>query len=274
MPASRRVPSHIRDDDALIARFRVKLAEATAARLDVSEWRKFVVLHQLEAWAEHQNRFFRSIEWGDADAEGNILRLISYVVDQQNDDAVLDLFERSTVQRWFKQKDPAFLDLWKGQQDPLLEALGHGLSEVQDVNDVIDLGQYASRLRAALPADPQLAIGTTKDLLEATMRTILQRRGFKNVEALTFPDLATRCLTELGLIGTTPPTTKRERAIRKIASSARTMIDTVNELRNAAGTGHGKVVGEEEPISADDASLVASSGLILAAWLIRHGKEA
>jgi hypothetical protein len=249
------------------------LAEAAVARLDISEWRKFVVLYQLEGWVDHQHRFFRSIEWGDPDAEENVLSLISHMVETGDDEALLNLFERSSVQRWFKQNDPGLLERWKGEKDPLLEALGHGFAEVEEVNDVVDLEEYTSRLRAALPGDPQLAIGTTKDLLEATMRTILQRRGFKSVETLTFPDLATRCLTELGLAGTTPPATKRERALRKIASSARTMIDTANELRNAAGTGHGKVIGEEEPISADDAGLVASSGLILAAWLIRHSRE-
>lgn len=44
---------------------------------------------------------------------------------------------------------------------------------------------------------------------------------------------------------------------------------TANELRNLAGTGHGHVVGTEEDLSAEDASLVASSGLILAAWLLK-----
>jgi hypothetical protein len=47
------------------------------------------------------------------------------------------------------------------------------------------------------------------------------------------------------------------------------MIETANELRNLTGTGHRHVVGTEEDLSVDDASLVASSGLILAAWLLK-----
>lgn len=52
------------------------------------------------------------------------------------------------------------------------------------------------------------------------------------------------------------------------------MIETANELRNLAGTGHGRVVGEVEDITADDASMVASSGYVLTAWLLRRADEA
>ena len=51
------------------------------------------------------------------------------------------------------------------------------------------------------------------------------------------------------------------------------MIETVNELRTWAGTGHGRVVGKEPEITKADASLVASTGLILAAWMLRHDGE-
>lgn len=268
---SRTIPEHIRDDSTLLARFRVQLTEATGARLDEGEWSKFLALHGLE----HRvgPRFMQSVKWANEDRDRLILNLITWLVEQEQDEALLDLFERTAVQRWFKQNDREFLDAWDGKKDPLLEALGHSFAEVEEVKGIIDLSQYAQRLRSALPGDPQLAVGTTKDLLEATMRTILHRRGHEKVEDLAFSELASRCLHELGLLGTAPPTSGRERALRKIAKSAQTMINTANELRNAAGSGHGKVVGEEEELGPDDASLVASSGLILAAWLARHSND-
>ena len=48
------------------------------------------------------------------------------------------------------------------------------------------------------------------------------------------------------------------------------MIETANELRNRVGTGHGRVAGKEPVVTATDAGLIASAGLILAAWLLRH----
>lgn len=265
------IPQHVRDDSALLARFRVKLTEAAGSRLDEGEWSKFLAIHQLDERVGP--RFMQSVKWGNEDRDALILKLITWLVEHGRDEALLDLYERDTVQRWFKQNDREFLDAWQGKKDPLLEALGHSFAEVDEVKDVIDLSQYTQRLRSALPGDPQLAVGTTKDLLEATMRTILRRRGHEKLEELDFPTLTTRCLTELGLLGTAEPSTARERALRKIASRARDMINTANELRNAAGSGHGKVIGEEEDLGPEDASLVASSGLILAAWLARHSND-
>ena len=51
------------------------------------------------------------------------------------------------------------------------------------------------------------------------------------------------------------------------------MILSANELRNLAGTGHGRVAAKEPVVTVADASLVGSAGLILAAWLLRHDAE-
>ena len=102
------------------------------------------------------------------------------------------------------------------------------------------------------------------------MRTILFQRGVADVEKLDFPSLRSQCLTELGLSANLALTTVEERHTRKIVSNAKSMIIAANELRNRAGAGHGRVVGEEQSVGAADASLVASTGLILAAWLLRH----
>ena len=125
-----------------------------------------------------------------------------------------------------------------------------------------------------MPDDPYQAIGATKDMLEATMKTILHHRGVEGIDRLEFPALTSRCLTELGLDGTSPPATAAERNVPKIAGNARKMIEAANQLRNRAGTGHGYVIGEEPEVGAADAGLVASTGMILVAWLLRHDKEA
>ena len=167
--------------------------------------------------------------------------------------------------------------LMSDQADPLVAAVARGFAELDAVRQVtsIDLTKHMQRLRDALPNDPYQVIGTTKDMLEATIKTILHRRGHEEVDNIDFPQLTTRCLFVLGLRGKTPPRTEGERHLRKLASSAQKMIEAVNELRNCAGTGHGRVVGKEPEITEADASLVASTGLILAAWMLRHagGRE-
>ena len=105
------------------------------------------------------------------------------------------------------------------------------------------------------------------------MKTILHRRGRDEPDKLGFSELTSRCLSELGLKGSSAPATEGERHLRKIASSAQRMIETANELRNRAGTGHGRVEGNEPVVTVADAGLVASAGLILAAWLLRHDAD-
>ena len=162
--------------------------------------------------------------------------------------------------------------LIESRSDPLLAAVARGFEDLEAVRQVssIDLTRHMDRIRNALPNDPYQAIGATKDMLEATMKTILDRRGDRETDKLDFSELTTRCLTELQLKGSSPPVSEGEGHLRRIASSAQRMIETANELRNRAGTGHGRVAGKEPVVTAADAGLVASAGLILAAWLLHH----
>lgn len=163
-------------------------------------------------------------------------------------------------------------ELNKSRSDPMLVAMTRGFEEWEEVKQVssADLRQHSERISDALPNDPYQAIGATKDMLEATMKTILDRRGHGEIDNLDFPQLTSRCLKELGLKGSLPPTTESERFARKIASNAQTMIETANKFRNRAGTGHGRAAGKEPIVSIAHARLVASAGLILAAWLLHH----
>ena len=189
-----------------------------------------------------------------------------------------DLLEIPNVE-W--QQGPAHIngiiaELIESRSDPLLAAVAQAFEDLDAVrqDSSIDLRQHRDRIRKALPDDPYHAIGATKDMLEATMRTILDRRGCSGTDDLGFSDLTTRCLTELRLRGTSPPASEGERHLRRIASSAQRIIETANELRNRAGTGRGRVAGKEPVVTAADAGLVASVGLILVAWLLRHHSEA
>ena len=127
--------------------------------------------------------------------------------------------------------------------DPLVLAITHGFDELDAVKEVIDLTAYVNRIRNALPNDPSHVIGTTKEMLEATMKTILRRRGIEEKGNISFPNLLTRCLAEMRLTETSSPKTEVERYQRKIISASQKMIGAANELRNHAGTGHGRAVG-------------------------------
>jgi hypothetical protein len=256
-------------DEKFCRRLIAAVGEAVAKSMSESDWKKFALLHDLTGKTTDRPRFLRSLSFGDSDHEGMVIELITHIF-ANDTEAFFDLFDRPAVQQHLKKANSDLLEHWESAEDPLIEALAHSVADVQAVNAVISLSQYTRRVQESLPNDPHEAIGHTKDMLEATMRTIMDRRGKSLGKETDFPALTTRCMTELGLTPTTPPTSDGEKHVRKIASAAKTMIETANDFRNLAGTGHGRVIGKEIDVTPADASLVASSGLILAAWLLRR----
>lgn len=157
----------------------------------------------------------------------------------------------------------------QSQSDPESVVLSLGLEEFESINDQIDLTNYKERIMGSISRDPRQAIGATKDMLESTMKTILHRRGKEVSENIRFPKLIDECWTELKLRSDHEPPTKSERLLGKIANNAKQIILSANELRNHAGTGHGRRDGEDPPITSEDASMVAAMGFFLVAWLLR-----
>lgn len=270
MQATRGIPDAFRSSEKLAGRLKVSLAEALADIFDESDWKLAATLHGFSRRLDSNQRFYRSLIFGDPDYKGYVVDLLGQLFSNDGE-AFAALFEIPDVQEWLLANGRRdIVEIWKGASDPLVSALAHGMSAVRASGDIVDLDAYAARIANALPGDPHDALGATKDMLEATMRSILRKRGDTDFEKLDFPRLTGRCFTLLGMAPNTPPATSSDKYLRKMASSARTMIESANELRNLAGTGHGRVVGEEVPVTADDASLVGSSGLVLAAWLLRR----
>lgn len=246
------------------------LANSTADLSGCSLWLDGIPVWASRKWADLKNRLPEDegwrvwTDWYEARFAG------------QPGNEVLE-FDRATIatEDWKQGSghvNAIIANQIKTGTDPILAAVAHGFEELEAVRQIVDLRDHAVRIRNALPGDPYQAIGATKDMLEATMKTILTRRGKAAPGNVEFPKLTFGCLSELGLVG--EPATEGERHLRRIASSAQKMIGSANELRNSAGTGHGRVVGEEPVVTVADASLVASTGVILAAWLLRHAGDA
>lgn len=219
-PPREALPEHITDNDGLARRFRVSLATALSQTVGESEWKKIAMLHGLESQISNHPRFLRSLQWNDPDFEGHVIDLVDHLYER--DQGVLcSLFLRDDVQRWLKRNDEDVLNTWAGEGDPLIDALSHGIEELEAAKGSIDLGEYSRRIQEALPNDPKLAVGATKEMLEATMRTILHARGMDDTEKLDFPTLTTRCMYELGLLPTTPPSSKAEGLFVKLPAQRR-----------------------------------------------------
>lgn len=93
----------------------------------------------------------------------------------------------------------------------------------------------------AIHKDTDLAIGTAKELLETTCKSILRQKGEAISSDWTLPQLlkATTNALDFKPKEADDPD-KAEKAIRQILSGIGTIVQGVGELRNGYGTGHGK----------------------------------
>lgn len=266
--ASWKIPQILHDDDDLRRRFIVAISDAMTAKFDVSYWKRIATLHGLEREIEDNPRFLKSITFNDEDAAGNVLTLVK-ILWHQNPKILEDAYENDKVQRYIRQSDDSLYEAIQSQPDPVTDALVHSLDEVAKADAAFDLSTYTGRIQRSLPEDPANAVGASKEMLEATMRTILDRRKIALSKAPTFPELSGQCFKELGLSSSTPPASKAEGSIRKMASRCSAIFDALNELRNEAGSGHGRSLDTERAIPLEDAMMVSSMAMILASWLIK-----
>jgi hypothetical protein len=144
---------------------------------------------------------------------------------------------------------------------------------VVKAGDTNYLANQITRMEAAIERDPELAIGTAKELIETACMTILETIG---VEADKSWDLA-RLVKETGKrLKVTPDTVRAnvagEESIRKVLGSLSGIVSGIAELRNSYGTGHGKPSGSGG-LGARHARLAVGAASTLAAFLFETFNE-
>ena len=110
------------------------------------------------------------------------------------------------------------------------------------------LGAYVARqitrMEAALPADPELAIGSAKEFLETVCRTVLREREIQPPATDDLPALVKLTIKSLPVVpaGIEQPD-KWSAVVVRLINNMSSLGQSLAELRNAFGTGHGKEAG-------------------------------
>jgi len=115
------------------------------------------------------------------------------------------------------------------------------LKETVSDSGVSYIARQITRMESSIVADPDLAIGTAKELVETVCRTIL---AAKAVDAPTTLDLAQLVKLTAKELKLTPSDISDEDAaadsLRRLLGSLGTITQSLAEIRNKFGTGHGK----------------------------------
>ncbi len=152
--------------------------------------------------------------------------------------------------------------------------LSVNLAKNQVIFDAEYLSRQINRIEAAIPHDPDLAIGTSKELVETCCKTILQERGVTFDDGWELTKLVKETYKLLKLTpDDIPETAKASATIKRLLSNLATVTQGLAELRNSYGTGHGKLV-KSKGLTPRHARLAAGAATALAIFLFEtHEKR-
>ena len=129
------------------------------------------------------------------------------------------------------------------------------------------LVQQIERIENQIESDPRLAIGTSKELVETVCKTILADRGVAFDRKWEMSDLVKRTREELNLVpDDVPDSAKAADTIRRLLGNLGSITQSLAELRNAYGTGHGHD-SRAKGLSPRHARLAAGAACTLAKFL-------
>lgn len=116
------------------------------------------------------------------------------------------------------------------------------LKEVVSKLDLQAIDRQLKRMEKSVEDDPDLAIGTAKELIESCCKTILNEMKIPfDEKKLDVPQLSKLALENLNLTPQTiDPKAKGSDITKKILGNLGQIAHSMAELRNLYGTGHGK----------------------------------
>jgi len=225
-----------------------------------SDWNELAYLTDSKDIICNHPRLLRSYFWGDDDYGSCIFDVIEKLL--RLDPANLQIItEFIGLPEWLKEnycKD--FEDLYEHTQ-PILDTV-----EETAIANSFELHQHIARIRRHVESDPELAVGSIKEMLESVLKTVLESFGEETGKD-DMPKLLKRAQKFLKLDpGDVDQSAKGTEIIKRTLSNLRQIVMGLNELRNIYGTGHGKV--RQSGITPRHARLVVGTGATLAIFLM------
>ena len=124
------------------------------------------------------------------------------------------------------------------------QASERSVSRALSVADALDAGwmqKAIERLENSIENDPELAIGTAKELVESCCKSILSKRGIGVSRSSDLPSLTKALAKELKLVPDgVPEEAKGGETVRLILRNLSSLTQYLAELRGLYGTGHGR----------------------------------
>jgi Abortive infection C-terminus len=192
-------------------------------------------------------QYYHTVDWTDAGQVRQVLEVYESVLQRQ--EALLEGVSESDGKHardelkklvWLLGKDGF---QWAGGSIVAMTGAPY-LSDIKKAAVVFDakhLSDQIRRMEESIEKDPALSIGTSKELIETTCKTILASRGKTVAGNPDIPTLTKETLKVLKLVPESIPDAARGAdIIKRLLSNLGTIGNGLAELRGLYGTGHGK----------------------------------
>jgi hypothetical protein len=202
--------------------------------------------------------FYAGVDWDSPRAVGKALRAYEHILFEAPDSAEKAQLIKSlrldgfTVDDAGRISPPASLDL--------------GIDR-ETLEDPDALAGYERRIIENIESDPELAIGSSKELVEAVCKLLLEDAGVEPDPTWSAEQLFKQALKTLDLsVDDISDSKAGAESIKKVLRGMHQAVIGTAELRNRFGTGHGR--HRRPGLGPRHARLVAAAGMGLARFLL------
>jgi hypothetical protein len=154
-------------------------------------------------------------------------------------------------------------------------AMQHLASKLSTMNDA-SVHDEIRRIEASIDADPALAIGSAKELIESVCKTILDAKGIAYAKTADLSVMVKATTTALKIApDDIPSAAKGADLVKRTLHNLAAIVGNIGELRSLYGTGHGKSANAKG-LQPRHARLVAgaASALVTFLWDTFERREA
>lgn len=212
-------------------------------------------------------QYYASIDWSNSRQVRQVLNVYS--------DILIDLTSTTDALKaaWIDRLTRALLDDSYQFDNGKISIIRQVVSfnDLVNATHILDDGhfqEYIERIKNSIDQDPGLAIGSTKELVEATLKTILTELNTPAGKDDDIPKLLRQVQNALDLVPEGVDDAKKGSDIIKVLlSNLGQVVVKVAELRNLYGTGHGKDK-KRTGLNERHARLTVGAGVTLSTFLL------
>jgi hypothetical protein len=216
-------------------------------------------------------QYYASVDWTNPKMVQQMINVYSDILSDLT--CITDSLILYDKQTWYAKLNKVLLRDGYHFDNGKISIIGQVVSfgDLENATDLLDRGhfqEYIDRIKRSVDQDPELAIGSTKELVESTLKTILSELKIPASRDDDIPKLLKQVQKALDLVPDEVNDAKRGAEIIKVLlSNLGQIVIKIAELRNLYGTGHGRDK-KRKGLNERHARLAVGAGVTLSTFLL------